>query len=232
MLFDLRSRGRRTTVKIIYGSLALLMVVGLVGLGVGTGNSGGILDAGQNGGSGGGSVVSNTALKSALKAVKKNPSAGNWMSLMQAYYSDAGDGSNYDSTTDTYTKGGKKQLALAAGAWNQYLKVATSAEKSGTQALQNAFFAADVYQALGQYVNETNTWDLAVQASGGGTAAYKPYLCLAYSAYAAKQTSKGDLAAAKAVALTPKASQATTKTALKSASTSATTAQEGLAASC
>jgi hypothetical protein len=232
MLFDLRSRGRRTTVKVIYGSLALLMVVGLVGLGVGTGNSGGILDAGQNGGSGGGSVVSNTALKNALKAVKKNPSAANWMSLMQARYSDAGDGSNYDATTDTYTKGGKKQLQDAIAAWNQYLKVATSSDKSGSAGLQNAFFAADVYQALQQWSNEANTWDLAVQESGGGTAAYKPYLCLAYAAYAAKQTGKGDLAAAKAVALTPKASRAEVKTTLKSASTAPTTAQEGLTSSC
>ncbi|HEX3618691.1 MAG TPA: hypothetical protein VHU61_19255, partial [Solirubrobacteraceae bacterium] len=224
MLFDLRSRGRRTTVKVIYGSLALLMVVGLVGLGVGTGNSGGILDAGQNGGSGGGSVVSNTALTRALKAVKKNPSAANWMSLMQARYSDAGDGSNYDSSTDTYTKGGKTQLVKAIDAWNQYLKVATASEKSGSTALQNSFFAADVYQALQQYSNEADTWDMAVQQSGGGTAAYKPYLCLAYSAYAAKQTAKGNLAAAQAVTLTPKAARATTKAALKSASSSATTA--------
>lgn len=232
MLFDLRSRGRRTTVKIIYGSLALLMVVGLVGLGVGTGNSGGILDAGQNGGSGGGSVVSNTALTRALKAVKKNPSAANWMSLMQARYSDAGDGSNYDSTTDTYTKGGKKQLQYAIDAWNQYLKVATSKEQSGATGVQNAFFAADVYQALQQYANEANTWDMAVQASGGGSAAYKPYLCLAYSAYAAKQTAKGNLAAAKALALTPKLSRPEEKAELKSASTTATTAEEGLASSC
>jgi hypothetical protein len=232
MLFDLRSRGRRTTVKVIYGSLALLMVVGLVGLGVGTGNSGGILDAGQNGGSGGGSVVSNTALTSALKAVKKDPSAKNWMALMQARYSDAGDGSNYDSATNTYTKGGKKQLAYAVAAWNQYLKVATAKEKSGSAGLQNAFFAADVYQALGQYSNETNAWDLAVQEAGNTGAAGKTYLCLAYSAYAAKETAKGDLAAAKAVALTPKATRSELKTALKSASTTPTTAQEGLTASC
>jgi hypothetical protein len=231
MLFDLRSRGRRTTVKVIYGSLALLMVVGLVGLGVGTGNSGGILNAGGNG-SGGGTSLSNTALTSALKAVKKNPSAANWLNLMKARYSDAGGGSNYNSTTDTYTKSGKKQLQDAIDAWNQYLKVATPSEKSGNAGLQNAFFAADVYQALQQWANEANTWDLAVQASPGGAAAYKPYLCLAYSAYAAKQTAKAALAAAKAVALTPKAEQATVKSTLKSASTSTTTAEEGLASDC
>ena len=231
MLFDLRSRGRRTTVKIIYGSLALLMVVGLVGLGVGTGSSGGILNAGGTG-SGGGTSISNTALTSALKAVKKNPSAANWMSLMKARYSDAGGGSNYDSSTNTYSKSGKKQLQDAIDAWTQYLKVATTSEKSGNSGLQNAFFAADVYQALQQWANEANTWDLAVQASAAGAAAYKPYLCLAYSAYAAKQTGKAALAAAKAVALTPKADQAAVKATLKSASTSTTTAEEGLTSDC
>jgi hypothetical protein len=232
MLFDLRSRGRRTTVKIIYGSLAVLMVVGLVGLGIGTGSTGGILNAGQNSSSGGGTVISDTALKDALKAVKKNPSAANWASLVQARFSDAGSGSNYDSTTDTYTRSGKKQLQYAADDWQKYLTVATAADKTGSTFLQNSFLAAEVYQALGQWSNETVAWNLAVQASGGGAQAYKPYLCLAYSAYAAKQTAKGDLAAAKAVTLTPKADRLTTKSQLKSASSSATTAQEGLAADC
>lgn len=232
MLFDLRSRGRRRTVKVIYGSLAVLMVVGLVGLGIGTGSTGGILNASQNSSSGGGSVVSDAALKVALKAVKKDPSAANWAALVQARYSAASSGSNYNSTNDTFTKGGLTQLKYAADDWQQYLKVATAKEKTGTAYLQDTFLAAEIYQALGQWANETDTWNLAVAAAGGGEQAYKPYLCLAYSAYAAKQTTKGDLAAAKAVALTPKADRLTTKSALKSASTSTTTAQEGLSADC
>jgi hypothetical protein len=232
MLFDLRSRGRRTTVRVIYGSLALLMVVGLVGLGIGTGSTGGILDASQSSGSGGGDQISDTALKKALAAVKKTPSAANWASVMTARWSDAGSGSNYDTSTSTYTAGGKKQLKAGADAWQQYLKVASSSQKTGTAFLQNSFLAAEIYQALQQYSNETEAWNYAVQASGGGQQAYKPYLCLAFSSYAAKQTAKGNLAAAKAVALTPKADRLTTKSTLKSASTSATTAQEGLAADC
>jgi hypothetical protein len=232
MLFDLRSRGRRRTVKVIYGSLAVLMVVGLVGLGIGTGSTGGILDASQNSSNGGGSTVSNAALKSALKAVKKDPSASNWATLVQARYSAASSGSNYDSTSDTFLKGGLTQLKYAADDWQQYLKVATSADKTGSTFLQNTFLAAEIYQALGQYSNETETWNMAVTAAGGGEQAYKPYLCLAYSSYAAKQTAKGDLAAAKAVALTPKADRLSTKASLKSASTSTTDAEEGLAEDC
>ncbi len=49
MLFDLRGRGRRRTVRVIYVGLALLMGVGLVGFGVGGGfGGGGILNAASN----------------------------------------------------------------------------------------------------------------------------------------------------------------------------------------
>ena len=54
MLFDLRSRGRRHTVRVIYLFLALVMASGLVLVGVGTGSSGGLLNAFTNGSSSGG----------------------------------------------------------------------------------------------------------------------------------------------------------------------------------
>ena len=41
MLFDLRGRGRRRTVRILYIGLAVLIGLGLVGFGVGTGFGGG-----------------------------------------------------------------------------------------------------------------------------------------------------------------------------------------------
>ena len=55
MLFDLRSGGRRRTVKVVYLGLALLMFVGFVGFGIGSsGLSGGIGDLIGDGSSGGG----------------------------------------------------------------------------------------------------------------------------------------------------------------------------------
>ena len=46
MLFDLRGRGRRTTVRVVYMGLALLLGIGLVGFGIGGGfGGGGILNA-------------------------------------------------------------------------------------------------------------------------------------------------------------------------------------------
>ena len=54
MLFDLRGRGRRRTIKIVYITLALLMGGGLVLFGIGGGGamSGGLVDAitGSSGG--------------------------------------------------------------------------------------------------------------------------------------------------------------------------------------
>ena len=230
MLFDLRSRGRRRTVRVVYALLALVMVVGLVGLGVGTGSSGGILNAGENSASGGtGNSVENQQLKRALKAVKKNPSANNWANLLAARWSDAGSGSNYNSTSSTYTASGKKQLQLAAQAWQQYLKLAN--QKSDPNFLQNAFLAAGIYQSLEQYAAESAVWNLAAQVTPGKQAE-KPLLCLAFSSYAANEKPKGDLAAAQAVKLLPKIDQLTIKSELKSASTSATTAAKGLTASC
>ena len=51
MLFDLRGRGRRRTVQVIYLSLAILMGGGLVLFGIGGGTNGGLFDA-IGGGSG------------------------------------------------------------------------------------------------------------------------------------------------------------------------------------
>ena len=45
MLFDLRGRGRRRTVQVIYLSLAILMGGGLVLFGIGGATSGGLIDA-------------------------------------------------------------------------------------------------------------------------------------------------------------------------------------------
>ncbi len=229
MLFDLRSRGRRTTVRIIYLFLAIVLVAGLVLVGVGTGsNQGGLLNAFTNNGSGGGgSQVADQALAAAIKATKKNPnSAANWSSLLQARWSAAGSGTNFNTTQETYTASGKKQLQLGAAAWNRYVSV-TGQKPS----LNNSILAAEIFQNLEQWSNAAGAWEFAAQAPGG-TNALKPYLCLALTSYAAKQTAKGNLAAAKAVKLSPKLQQLTLKSTLNAAKSSPTTAQETVAEEC
>jgi len=225
MLFDLRSRRRRGAVKVIYIGLAVVMVVGLVGLGIGTGSTGGLLNAGGNGGSGNnGNSLNTKQLTSAIKAVKDHPTAANWATLMAARYSAAGAG--YNSTTGAYTAAAKAQLQKGADAWQQYLTV-----NGNKPSLNNAILAARIYQNLGQWNEETQAWNYAAQGATGADR-LKPFYCLALSAYAAKQTAKGDLAAAQAIALTPKLQRLTQKSAFQEAKSSTTTARESLVSNC
>ncbi len=82
--------------------------------------------------------------------------------------------------------------------------------------------AARAYSALGDYANQAATWELETQANPKEAKAFE---CLAASAYAAKQTRKGDLAAAQAVQLSPKVQRLTVKTTLQQAKTNPQVAQ-------
>ncbi len=221
MLFDLRSRGRRRTVQAVYLSLALLMGGGLVLFGVGAGNGfGGILNAFTgNGSSGAQKQVVSQQEKNALKATQMNPSDPQaWASLVQARWTSAGQGSNYDAATGAFTASGKRELTGAAQAWQRYLSLTKSPDPS------LAVLAARAYAALGDYAGSAGAWEIETLASPNEA---KGYECLAVSAYAAKQTRKGDLAAAKALSLVPKAQRTLLRSQLQRAKT-----QPQIAASC
>ena len=219
MLFDLRSRGRRRTVQVVYLGLALLMGGGLVLFGVGTGTGGGgLLNAfsGNGSGSNQNQVVSQQE-QTALKAVKLSPtSAAAWSGLVQARWTAAGQGSNYNATTGTFTASGKKELAGASQAWQRYLTLTKTPDPN------LAILAARAYAAQGNYSAEANAWEIETVATPNQP---KGYECLAASAYAAKQTRKGDLAASKALALVPKSTRALLKTELQQAKTQPSVAQ-------
>ena len=219
MLFDLRGRGRRRTIQGIYLALALLMGGGLVLFGVGTGGSGGLLDALTGGSSGSGQkqVVSG-AEKSAIALTQQRPNdPAAWSQLIQARWTSAGQGGNYDPSTLNYTASGKNELSQLTQDWQRYLQLTKKPDPS------LAILAARAYSQLGNYAGAADAWE--VQTVADPTAA-KGYECLAASAYAAKQTRKGDLAAAKAVSLVPKASQLQTKQALQAAKTNPQVARE------
>ncbi|MEA2214366.1 MAG: hypothetical protein QOF83_4314, partial [Solirubrobacteraceae bacterium] len=119
--------------------------------------------------------------------------------------------SNYNSTTGAFTASGQKELSATTAAWQRY----TSLTKNPSPDL--ATLAGRAYAQLGDYANSANAWDI-VSTSDPSSA--KGFECLAVSAYAAKQTRKGDLALAKALSLVPKLSRATLKTTIQSAKTS------------
>jgi hypothetical protein len=220
MLFDLRSRGRRRTVQAVYLGLAVLMGGGLVLFGVGAGNGfGGILNAFTGSGSSGAQkqVVSQEE-QTALRDTRLRPTdPAAWGELVQARWTSAGQGSNFDTNTQTFTSSGRKELTATTQAWQQYLKLTKNPNPD------LAVLAARAYAALGDYANEANAWEIETLASPDQP---KGFECLAASAYAAKQTRKGDLASAKAISLIPKAQQLTIKQALQQAKANPQIAQQ------
>ncbi len=219
MLFDLRSRGRRRTVQGVYLGLALLMGGGLVLFGVGAGNGlGGLLNAftGNGSGSNQGAVVSQQE-KTALKAVKADPnSAPAWSSLVQARWTNATT-QGYNQTTGTFSSAGRKDLVALTQDWQRYLSLTKTPDPN------TAILAARAYGRLGDYSNEASAWEVIAGANPTEGTAYQ---CLAVSAYAAKQTRKGDLALAKALTLAPKAQRTLLKTQISQAKTQPSLAQQ------
>jgi hypothetical protein len=219
MLFDLRSRGRRRTVQAVYLALALLMGGGLVLFGVGAGNGfGGILDAFKGSGSGAQTQVVSQQETAAIRQTKQQPNNPQaWADLLQARWTSAGQGSNYNATTGTFTSAGKRELTGATQAWQRYLQLVKTPDPN------LAILAARAYAAVGNYAQAASAWEQETVASPGQA---KPYQCLAVTAYAAGQTRKGDLATAKALSLIPKAQQLQIKQALQQAAKTRSTAQQ------
>lgn len=216
MLFDLRSRGRRRTVQVVYLGLAILIGGGLVLFGVGTGSGGGGL---LNGLAGSGSSQQNALLngqeKTALKAVKANPSSASaWGQLLTARWATAS--SDYSSATGTYTTAGKQKLAQVADAWQHYSSLTKSPDTT------IATLAGRAYNALGEYSGGASAWEAVAASAPGDTTGYQ---CLAVTAYAAKETRKGDLALDKLKTMVPKATAKSLTTEIQAAQTQPTIAQ-------
>jgi hypothetical protein len=208
VLFDLRGRGRRRTVQGIYLGLALVMGVGLVGFGVGSGNGfGGLFSSGGAVGSGNGGAQTqqlNQAEKQALAQTKANPnSASAWGNLLEAYYSAAQAG--VPSGTTTFTGGARHSLVLATQAWQRYQQLAKKPDPT------IATVAANAFGYLAEYKQQAQ----ALQVVTASTPSATTFFNLAIAAYQARNASLGDLAAGKAIALEPKAQRLTLQTQLK-----------------
>jgi hypothetical protein len=220
MLFDLRSRGRRRTVQGVYLFLAILLGGGLVLFGVGAGNGlGGLLNAFNGGGSSSGqkAVVSQQE-QQAIKQTQQTPSDPQaWANLLQARWTSAGQGANFNSSTGQFTKSGLNELNLATQAWQRSLNLQKNPDPN------LAIVAARAYAGQQNYAGEASAWDIETSAD---PTAVKGFECLAVSAYAAGQTRKGDLASAKALSMVPKAQQALLKNQLNSAKTQPSVAQQ------
>lgn len=205
MLFDLRGRGRRRTVQIIYLGLALLMGGGLVLFGVGGATSGGLFDAFSSKSNSPSSTSYTKQIDRLQKRVTVNPKdAPAWAQLASLRLAEGGSRGGFDGKSD-----GIKEFQQSSSAWEHY--VALNPPKAN---LDVARQMVNLYGPTG--LNEADkavgVLDLIVEQTPTPDAnLYQQY---AQFAYAAGQTRKADLAAAKAVALTPKAARAQTKAAL------------------
>lgn len=210
MLFDLRGRGRRRTVQAIYLTLAVLMGGGLVFFGIGGSVSGGLFDAiGLTGGGGQGASASEQLRKqerAAMRRVRANPKdAAAWATVTRLRYQQAGQGGNYDQNTGQFTAGGRRELAQAARAWKRYLALKPPKPDAGVAALM-----VQAYNGLGLGFADDGVTAAEIVVDGRPSA--QGYYQLALFAYAAGQNRKSDLAAEKAVELSPKDQRAAVTT--------------------
>lgn len=201
MLFDLRGRGRRNTVRVIYIGLAALIGIGLVGFGVGGGfGGGGILSsAGNSEGSGGASFSSKIAHYE--KITKKEPSnASAWENLAKNLLHEAGNEGNVTSTGAPNAKG-KELYRRASQAWLAYLALNPHAPNTELAQLVYGIYSEEGLNEPAKAVQALN-----IVVTKRETASY--YAQLAEYAYKAGNARLGDLASARAIRLAPAAERA------------------------
>src|SRR4051794_35496460 len=210
MLFDLRARGRRRTIQVIYLFLALLMGGGLIFFGIGGNTSGGLFDAFKSGGGSSGNDVLEKNVERAQKRVNLTPrEATAWAALAKAQYQLANVGDGYDQNTQTFTAKGKRQLTKVERSWDRYLAL--------DPPKPNVDLASLMVQALGppglnHAAKAVTAQEIVIDARPPSTGLYTQLAALAYEA---GQTRKGDLASQKAVSLAPKDEQSTLRQQLK-----------------
>lgn len=206
MLFDLRGRGRRRTVQVIYGGLAVLIGLGLVGLGIGGGfGSGGILNS-LTGNEGSNSASFSAQIDKYRKLTEKEPSnASAWEKLTLAQLHEAGGEAYVNASTGAVTSKGRELFAQASRSWERYLALSSS-----NPSIELAKLMLRVYggEGLNQPASAVQILQLIV-AHEPNSASY--YAQLAAYAYKAKNTRIGDLATAKALALAPAAQRSQVK---------------------
>jgi hypothetical protein len=214
MLFDLRGRGRRNTIKVIYVMLALLLGGGLVLFGIGGDTNGGLVDALT----GAGSAPDESQKRferqerESLAATKTNPKDEDaWAQLVRSRVQLSTVGERYDANTNTYTKEGEAKLEQAAAAWDSYLALDPTNEEEKARI---ATLMVRTFESLGQLDKATIAQEVVTEARGDAPG---PYSQLAVLAYQAGQVRKGDLAAKKAISLTDEDLRETLKADLESA---------------
>jgi hypothetical protein len=201
MLFDLRGRGRRRTVQVVYIGLAVLFGAGLVLFGVGGFGGTGILTA-VNSNEGSNAASFSSQIKKAEKLARNNPSSVSaWEQLTTAQLHEAG-GEAYVSNGQLTGKG-HELFTATARSWEHYIAL-NPPKPSLTLAKEMLRVYSE--EGLNQPTGAVQALQIIVAAEPS-SAHWNAFLAL--YAYKAKNTRVGDLASTRAVALIPAGAERT-----------------------
>jgi hypothetical protein len=219
MLFDLRGRGRRRTVRVIYTGLALLMGVGLVGFGIGGGFGGGGLLNAANNNEGSSAASFSSQIKKYQKLTEQQPNnASAWEKLADAQLHQAGSEA-YVTRTGAVTGKGRDLYSQVAQSWNHYLALNPRHPNPELAQRMAAVFGEE---GLNQPAQEVQVLQIAVAARPTSASLYGS---LATYAYQAHNVREGDLASQKALSLAPALQRPRLKTELARLKKNATSSE-------
>jgi hypothetical protein len=219
MLFDLRGSGRRTTVKVVYLTLALLMGGGLVFFGIGGDVSGGLVDALTDRGSTGsvGTERFRDRAAEAQRRAQANPEdPAAWAALARARFQLASASDFLDPETGQFNDEGKAHLRAAGEAWERHLALDPPTPDDGVASLMVQTFSQSA-------LNEPEKAVRAQEVITEERPAARPFASLAVLAYQAGQNRKGDLARKEALAMVDKEERAGLKAEIDAAKQQALT---------
>ncbi len=212
MLFDLRGRGRRRTVRVIYGGLALLIGAGLVFFGVGAGVGGGGLLNSLTGNEGSNGASFSAQIAKYKKLTEKQPSSAYaWEQLTLAQLHEAG-GEAYFANQRLTAKG-RALFGQTAQSWSRYIAL-KPAKPNAQLALQMERVFGE--EGLNEPAEVVKVLQIVIPAKSESPPQYQAslYAALAEYAYKARNPRIGDLATTKALALAPAAQRKLLKTQL------------------
>jgi hypothetical protein len=221
MLFDLRGSGRRTTVKAVYLTLAVLMGGGLVLFGIGGDVSGGLVDA-LTENNGGTTSSDNTFRDRADRATREaqatpqDPAA--WAEVARTRYQYASAGAFLDQNTGQFTAEGKVQLSQAAAAWERHLELVKGKPDDRVATLMVQTYSQG---GLNEPAKAVQAQEIITEARPKDST----FATLAVLAYQAGQTRKGDLATKEALSLADADDRETLKADLEQAKQQAVASQ-------
>ena len=217
MLFDLKGK-RRRTVQITYAGLAVLIGIGLVGGGIGSGVSGGFFDifGGGNGGSSSNAPIEKK-IKREERLLRVNPHNQAALAAIVRYRYEIA-AAQSDQRTGRFSKDGKKSLAAVSTAWHGYIASNPKKPDSGLAA-----HMVTAYSPVG--LNRPPDAAQAAEIVANSKDDAQAYLQLTGCAALAGQTRKADLAGQTAIDRASKAQKSQAKQAVKAAKSSSTAGQ-------